>query len=67
MSLSRLLPKSAAKKSENKLDDALYLIMVDWGWSWRDIKETPLPIILRLFKAHERREKQKRKQQKRKK
>ncbi len=46
---NRLFPEAAKKKQEDKLDNILYIILVEWGWDYKTFQETPIPIIIRVL------------------
>lgn len=50
--LHNLFPNVSKKKSENNLDNILYLCMVEFGWSYEDFLNTPIPVIRRIIKKH---------------
>lgn len=52
-SLAQLFPNASKKKQDDKLNDVLYIAMVDWGWSYKQFCETPIPIVMRLLKTHD--------------
>ena len=64
MSLNRLLPKASKNNAEKAHDQLLYTVMVEWGWSWSQLQETPLPVLLRLLREDKRVKKLKAKQNK---
>lgn len=53
MNLNELLPQASNKKKKKSVDYLLYIILVEWKWSWEDFSNTPLPIVLSLLKIHE--------------
>ena len=50
MSLHRLLPHASAKAAKEKYDTLIYIITVKWGWSWDQLVNTPVPVILTVLK-----------------
>jgi len=54
MDFGRLFPKSAKRKDEDQFNNLLYIVMVQWGWSYEDFIKTPIPLLNRLLKTHER-------------
>lgn len=54
MNFNKLLPKSTQNKKNHELDIILYLFMVEFGWSYEDFKNTPIPILFRLLQEHKR-------------
>lgn len=46
MSLHKLLPNSAKNKNKKSFDALLQIILVEWGWSYRDFQDTPVSVIL---------------------
>jgi len=41
----RLLPNATKKKQQEVYDNVLYIILVEWGWSYEDFLNTPLVVI----------------------
>ena len=52
MDLSRILKNSANNKKGDNINNLLYVVLVEWGWSYEDFKKTPIPILQRLLKKH---------------
>jgi len=52
MDLGKLFPNSTKRKQEDKFNNLLYLCLVDWGWSYNQFLETPIPVLNRLLKKH---------------
>ena len=55
MSLSRLLPKSAARKKEKYVADLIYLWHAEFHLSYSDFCETPIPVIFKMLETHKKR------------
>lgn len=51
--LHKLFPNVSKKKTDDNINNILYLCMVEFGWSWDQFQNTPIPIIKRLMKTHE--------------
>lgn len=51
MDLSRLLPNSTNRKKEQSADYLMYVMLVEWGWSWDDLDKIPLPLVFKMFKV----------------
>lgn len=64
MSLHRLLPNASKNIDEENLNNILYLCMAEWGWSWDDFRNTPLPVLLTLLKTHNKVQKERQRKQK---
>ena len=64
MNLSRLLPNAAKNVNEEKVNNILYLCLTEWGWSWDQFINTPIPVLMRLFKKHEEVQKEQKKKSK---
>jgi len=54
MNLNRLFPNSQKNKEEEQFNNLLYIVMVEWGWSYEEFIKTPIPLLNRLLKTHER-------------
>jgi len=67
MDLSRILPNSAKNKQEDGNNAILYLFLVEFGWSYEQFINTPVPVVFRLMKYHKYVKEQERKNSKRKK
>ena len=52
MDLGQLFIKSAQKKRDSKLDDILYVAMVEWGWTYDKFIKTPIPILIRILNVY---------------
>ena len=52
MMLGKLLPNAHKNKLNISLNTLLYTVFVDWGWSYEQFCNTPIPIVMRLLKKH---------------
>jgi hypothetical protein len=52
MDLTKLFPNSAKKKNDDKYINMFYITMVEWGWSYSQLLETPIPMLNLLLKKH---------------
>lgn len=47
--LEKLLPNSSKKKRQEEITNLMYIPLVEWQWSFRDFKETPIPLLIELM------------------
>jgi hypothetical protein len=52
MDLVKLFPKSTKRKQDEKYINLFYITMVEWGWSYTHLIETPIPVLNLLLKKH---------------
>lgn len=45
----KLFPEAAKKKSEEKQNLLLYIILVEWKWDYETFLNTPIPVIFRVL------------------
>lgn len=52
MNLGKLFPKANQNNNEDKFNNLLYVVLVEWKWSYEDFRKTPIPVLFRLLKKH---------------
>lgn len=50
--LELMFPEIVEKKKKDSVDEILYLFLFDFGWTYEEFKETPIPIIFRMVQKH---------------
>jgi len=63
---NRLIPNAAKKKREQRFNNLLYIVLVEWGWDYETFLKTPIPILNRCFQVHNEKIKQQNKNSKKK-
>ena len=63
---NRLFPNTAKKKLEQRFNNLLYIVLVEWGWDYEIFLKTPIPIMIRCFQVHNEKIKQQNKNSKKK-
>ena len=67
MDLKHLLPNSTNRKKGKSADYLMYVMLVEWGWSWNDLDNIPLPLVFKMFRVWKEIKEKERKASKRKK
>lgn len=62
MNFNKLLPKVVKNKSENEFNNMLYLFLTEFGWTWEQFVNTPIPVVLRILRTHKKKNKKNGKQ-----
>jgi hypothetical protein len=44
------LPTAAKNKLKQKEDTILHIVLTEWGWSYQEFLETPIPVFFRVWK-----------------
>jgi len=52
MDLNKILKNASVNKTEENFNVLLYIALVEWGWSWEQFKNTPIPIFQRCLNQH---------------
>lgn len=50
--LELMFPEIVEKKKKDSVDEILYLFLHDFGWTYDEFKDTPMPIIIRMVEIH---------------
>ena len=50
--IENILKKAINNREFENFEHTLYVIMVEWGWSYEQFQETPIPVLMSLLKTH---------------
>lgn len=50
--IEQILQRATGNKAFQDFEMTMYVILVEWGWSYKEFQETPIPVIMMLLKQH---------------